>query len=94
MTSRELKQLEDFANRKGPKTPEPLSAEAVALGLRQVEHLTKTVELSETTLKSLGTLLEDFPLAKALIGAVGISVMEIRSQIPALRQAVKEAGEK
>jgi hypothetical protein len=93
MTNRDLQQLEALANRGAPKPPEPLSEEATALGLRVTEQLAESVELAESALKSLGVLLEDFPLAKALIGAIGISAMEIRSQMPALRQAVKEAGE-
>ena len=92
MTNRELRQLVGMANRGRPKEEPRLDAEALSLALRTVDQLDESVKCVETTLRSLGLLFEDFTLPQALIGALGISVTEIRSQIPALREAAKDAG--
>lgn len=92
VTSRELQQLVGMANRGTPK-PEPhLDEEALSLALRTVDQLDESISHAEQTLRGLGDLLEDFTLSQALVGAMGISVTELRSQLPALREAVKDAG--
>jgi septation ring formation regulator EzrA len=94
LTSRDLQRLEELANRKRSSSdgPRQLEEEAIRLALRTVDQLGEGIELLETTLQSLGLLFEDFPLQKALVGAIGISVTEMRSQVPALREAAREAG--
>lgn len=93
MTGRELRELEQMLGH-APKPTEtaPLDREQVALALRTVDQLDQSVGLVEETLRQLGVQLEDFTLPKALIGSLGISVTEIRSQLPALREAAKEVG--
>lgn len=90
MTKRELQKLLGSAER--PKADPKLCAEHQALALRTVTQLEQLQDLQEQALRTLGACFEDFTLPKALIGAIGISATEIRSQLPALRESVKEAG--
>ena len=92
MTSRDLQRLEQFANQQRRRAEKPLDQEATALVLRTVDQLGESLALVQTTLHALGTLLEDHALPKALIGAMGSSATEIRSQLPSLREAAKDAG--
>ena len=92
MTNRDLRQLEEFANRRKPKKASRLEGETARLAHRTVDQLDEGVRLVEQTLRGLGLLMEDHTLPQALIGAMGISATELRSQLPALREAVKEAG--
>jgi hypothetical protein len=71
---------------------EPLSEEHSRLASSTVDQLAESVNHAEQTLRGLGLLLEGRPLPTALIGALGISLTEMRSQLPALREAVKEAS--
>lgn len=94
MTNRDFKQLEELANRGrdgAPETPS-LDDEHARLAARTVEQLDESVRHVEQTLRSLGMLLEDYPLPKALIGAMGMAAVDLRRQVPALKEAVKEVG--
>lgn len=89
MTVEELQRL--LGNVERPKR-KPMDDERRDFAKSLVDQFEETVQLQEQALRSLGTYLEDFTLPQALIGAIGVSVTEIRSQLPALREAVKEAG--
>lgn len=93
MTSRDLKRIEDFANRGTRPEPPRFTPELTRFVQGTVNQADESLALLETTLKALGELLEDHPLPMAHIGAMGFSAMELRSQLPALRRAVEEAGE-
>jgi hypothetical protein len=92
MTSRELQQIEEFANRSRPKEEAQLGSDSAALARHTVAQLDESVTCVENCLKGLALLFEEVPLPAALIGAIGYSALEMRQQLPALREAAKEAG--
>jgi hypothetical protein len=91
MTSRELKELFALGERSRGGA---LCEDHAELAGRTVNQLDESIHCVEQTLRSLGLLMEDHTLPQALIGAMGISVTELRSQLPALREAVREAAGK
>jgi len=93
MTNRDLQQLEEFANRRKPKDGPHLEDETARLAHRTGDQLDESVRHVEQTLRGLALLMEGHTLSQALIGAMGISATELRSQLPALRKAVKEASQ-
>ncbi len=87
MTDRDLKTLEAYANQRRPSKTPKLDEEEQRLAQRVIDQLDESVSLSESALRSLGVLLEAHDLPTALVGALGFSVTELRSQLPALRRA-------
>lgn len=93
MTNRELKRLEDFANRGRPRPDPKLGSKEAELALQAIDQMDRSIELAEDCQRQLKQLFEErFPLPAALIGAMNYSLLEVRQQIPALREAAKEAG--
>lgn len=89
MNAQELKELFELGDRSRGGV---LCEDHAELADRTVSQLDESVHCVEQTLRSLGLLMEDHTLPKALVGAMGHSVTELRSQLPALREAVKDAG--
>lgn len=89
MTNQDLRRLEEFANRKRPQDEPALNPEAAKLAQETVRQLDQSVSLVEDCLKELGVLFKEVTLPAALIGAIGFSTLEIRRQLPALREAAK-----
>jgi hypothetical protein len=89
LTSQQLKELFELGDRSRSSV---LCEDHAALAERTVNQLDESIQHVEQTLRSLGLLMEDRTLPKALVGAMGISAVELRSQLPALREAVKDAA--
>jgi hypothetical protein len=81
----------------GKENPMPASAtiaidqEARDKALQWVGGLTENIGQVENSLALLsGFVGDDHPLAAAVVGAIGISATEMRQQLPALKQAIRD----
>jgi len=90
MTSQQLKELFELGDRS--RASAALCEDHAELADHTVHQLDESIQHVEQTLRSLALLMEDHTLPKALVGAMGIATVELRSQPPALREAVKEVG--
>lgn len=95
MTRKDFSDLEQMLgeiSRQGSH-PAPLSAETVKWAEGEIANLEQAVSDVEGSLMLLGAFFQAFTLPQAVVGAMGISVTELRSHLPALKQAAKDAGE-
>ena len=76
-----------------PTEPKPLDAQSLEHALHMVDLIDESVTNLEQSLRALGMLVNDFTLLHAILGALGANTVELRCQMPALRQATKDAGE-
>ena len=76
-------------------TTERQQPDAIALETAEgwVSELSEVVCRVELKLATLGGFFEEHSLGKALVGAMGLSAEELREQLPALRQAVRDLQE-
>jgi hypothetical protein len=73
-----------------------IDAQARQRALRWVSDLSQAIGEAEGVLATLKGVVDDDSLGSAIVGAIGISATQIRQQVPALRQAIRDipvAGE-
>jgi hypothetical protein len=77
------------------KAPQRLELDAIAVEKARcwIGDLEQEVSAVETRLAMLGAFFDE-PLPCALIGAMGIAANELHSQLPALKQALRDLEEK
>jgi hypothetical protein len=91
MTNRELHEL--LGHTKPPKRPE-VDPSTIERGEELLTGLEQEISAVQSRLSLLGGFFDGDGLPMALIGAMGLSATELHSQLPALRQALRDlAGE-
>ena len=68
----------------------PVDVQARQRALRWVGGLSQALGEVESSLATLKGFVDDDALGSAVVGAIGISATEIRQQVPALRQAIRD----